>query len=92
MHSYASDLYALGVIFYELAVGAPPFREVSALEELLDKIESDLPPLVKDGKVVVDDNGKDLVVEIRRVLIISFVFVSDMICMDGLVAWLAFNL
>lgn len=47
----ASDLYAVGVMLFEVLEGRPPFEGGSVAEILTKHITSDLPPLSPDTKV-----------------------------------------
>ena len=43
-----SDLYSLGVIFYEMLVGAKPYRGASAIEVLTQHVQSPVPELPEE--------------------------------------------
>ena len=60
VHSFASDLWALGCVMYECAAGRPPFVS-SSLSELMEMILTDDPPPVDDKKAAVSPEFENLV-------------------------------
>jgi serine/threonine-protein kinase len=53
-----SDLYALGVVFYEMLTGANPFRGESSVKTMMKHLDEEVPPpstVVPDIPAAVDD-------------------------------------
>lgn len=56
-----SDLYALGIILYQLVSGTVPFRGETAMETLYLHAEADPPPLAERARVPVSPGLVDLI-------------------------------
>jgi serine/threonine-protein kinase len=63
-----SDIYALGVILYEMLTGLPPFRADSVIELANKHLVEDPPPFRRWGEATADAVGDRLELVVRRAL------------------------
>ena len=52
----STDLYSLGIVAYEMLVGAPPFRGETAVDIVLQHIQTSPPPLDEHGVEGIDQH------------------------------------